>query len=118
MLGWLDDDHILCLTAGELIAMVTSIETPGGTKAVVVPVAEARAVVVESRRAVGYDSMLTRPGAVGYTVDSAILSGSGPIVVEGPVALRAGESMTVEGVLVTVVDATDEGDTVRVSFGG
>ena len=119
--GWIDDDQIVCLASDatpELIRIaLTRVEEAGGTKAVVAPVGETRAVVVESRRAIGYDSALTTEGAVVYTVDTSIESGSGPVeVANDRQALGPGESVTVDGVTVTVIDATESGDTVEVSM--
>ena len=81
-------------------------------------------MVVESRRSVGYDAGLPKTGALVYTVDTSIYSGEGTLVVypilendpyryNSPLAV--GESVTVDGVTVTVLEATDQGDTVQVT---
>jgi hypothetical protein len=89
--GWIDDEQILCLES-DSVAELTRIEAEGGTKAAIVPVGPTEAVVVESRRAVGYDLALTREGAVVYLVDTSIESGQGPIrVVNDRRALLEGE---------------------------
>jgi len=123
-LGWLDDTQIYCLTEGEHTITINAVETSGGTKAVMIPVSANKVVVVESRRAVGYDTDLPKEGALVYTVDTSIYSGEGTLVVNPVLAndpyryespLAVGESVTVEGVTVTVLEATDQGDTVQVT---
>ena len=123
-LGWLDDDQILCQTEGEITATVTPIEITGGMKAVMVPISNSKAVVIESRRQIGYDAPILKPGVLVYVVDTSIPSGEGTLVVYPQLdndpyrdnsPLAVGESVTVEGVTVTVLEATDEGDTVQVA---
>ncbi len=51
VLGWLDDAQVLCANpriSGEINTTITPIGTAGGQKAVVIPVGETKAVVVES----------------------------------------------------------------------
>jgi hypothetical protein len=90
----------------------------------VVPLTETTALVVESRRQLGYDLELSGEGALAYTVDSTIPSGKGSIVVQGAssddkpdtsVLLHPGESVTIDGYTVTVADATPEGEFIRIS---
>lgn len=115
--GWLDDDQVLCV-ADDTTAVLEPIENRGGVKAAVIPVDGSRVVVVESRRALGYDSLLDREGAVVYVVDTSIFSGFGTIeVVNDQLALLEGDSVEVDGVTITVLEATDEGDTVRIEVG-
>lgn len=122
-LGWLDDEQIFCQTSGEQTVELSAIETIGGTKAVMIPVSETKVVVVESRRRLGYDVTLLKEGALVYTIDTSIYSGEGPLVVypilendpyrdQAPLAL--GETITVEGVTITVLESTNGGDTVQV----
>lgn len=84
-LGWLDDAQIHCvLSAGESDHTVTPVETPGGTKAVVVRTGETTAYVAEVRQATGVDASVCQPGVLVYEVDSAAPTGYGPIVVQDP----------------------------------
>jgi M6 family metalloprotease-like protein len=123
-LGWLADDQIVCQTGGEGTTTITPIESAGGLKAVVIPLGSNRILVVESRRALGFDSRLPKPGALVYIVDTNIASGEGTLTVypqlqgdpyryQSPLA--AGETVTVEGVTVTVVSADAQSDTVQVT---
>jgi M6 family metalloprotease-like protein len=113
--GWIDSDQIACVES-EATVTLSAVERPGGTKAAMVPLDRGRAVVVESRRAVGFDERLSREGALVYTVDTSIETFEGPIRVKHPRrALLEGESITLEGVAVRVLEATADGDTVLVS---
>ena len=100
-----------------------SIERSGGLKAVIVPISPSKVVVIESRRPEGVDKNLKKSGALVYLVDSSIQSGYGPVRVypaeksdprrlESPRAV--GESITVEGVTITVRSSTNDGDEVEV----
>ncbi|MFN8411572.1 MAG: M6 family metalloprotease domain-containing protein [Anaerolineales bacterium] len=124
-LGWLDDAQIVCQLTGDQTTTITPIETQGGMKAIIVPISNSKAVVVESRRPIGYDQALVKSGALVYTVDTSIPSGEGtltvyPILENDPYRdsspLAIGESVTVENVTVTVLDATDQTDIVKVSI--
>jgi M6 family metalloprotease-like protein len=132
VLGWIDDSQVDCVnphSSGDHTATITPINTSGGKKAVIIPVGETRAVVVESRRATSYDTNMTKEGALVYLVDSSIQSGNGPMRVypnagssdpwlaSSPRAV--GESVTVEGIKVEVTSSSPTGgDTIRVSVDG
>ena len=124
MLGWLDDVQIHCQAAGEMTTALSAVAQPGGTKAVMVPTGATSAVVVESRKAIGYDQELVKEGALVYVVDTAVESGRGPIQVlpadeadpyrdQSPLA--QGESVSHCGITITNVEARTEGDSVRVT---
>lgn len=126
ILDWLDNDQIYCMQTDEEIVGLTPIEVEGGIKAVMVPLSDTKLVVVESRRALGYDELMLEPGVLVYTVDSSVLTQEGPIVVvpaddSDPYryssTLLEGESVTVDGVTITVLEATTDGDLVRVTAG-
>lgn len=83
-------------------------------------------LVIESRRAIGYDSKLPKSGVLVYLVDNYLETGSGPLVIYPDLQgdpnrydtpLAVGESVTVEGVTVTVLASTEQGDTVKVTVG-
>ena len=123
-LGWIDDAQIFCQPDGTQSTILTAVETAGGTKAVMVPISESKVLVVESRRPGGSDANLSKAGALVYTVDTSVYSGEGTLVVypidegdpyryQSPLAV--GESVTVEGITVTVLEATDQGDTIQVT---
>ncbi len=122
-LSWLDDEQIICQTTSDQTTTLTPIETQGGIKAVIVPISESKALVVESRRPVGADAELVKSGALVYLADTSIYSGEGTITVlpvsgddpyrvQSPLAV--GETLTVEGITVTVTASDDQSDTVQV----
>jgi M6 family metalloprotease-like protein len=124
-LGWLDDSQIVCQLSSDQTTTLSAIEKTGGMKAVIVPLNDSVAIVVESRRPIGYDQGLVKSGALVYTVNTSIYTGEGPLVVypilendpyreQSPLA--EGESIVLENVTITVLDATDEGDTVQVTI--
>jgi len=124
-LGWIDDSQIKCLKDAKSTELISPVQTSGGVKAVVIPISRTKAVVIESRRAIGIDKNITKSGALVYVVDSSIQSGQGPIKVfpsdvssdprylEAPRAL--GESVTTEGITVKVTKSDDTGDTVEIT---
>ena len=94
-------------------------------KAIVIPLSRTKALVVESRRAIGIDKAIRKTGALVYLVDSSIQSGLGPVqiypsdLVNDPLYFKAplstGESVTVNGVTIKVVKSDNSGDTVEIS---
>ena len=123
-LGWIDDAQIVCSSANEISQLITPVQSAGGIKAVIVPLSRTKALVVESRRAIGLDSKIAKTGALVYIVDSSVQSGYGPVkiypssVLTDPRYLQApravGESVTVEGITVSVTSASSAGDTVSI----
>ena len=123
-LGWLEDSQIVCSSAKEISQLITPVQSAGGIKAVIVPLSRTKALVVESRRAIGIDKNIAKTGALVYVVDSSLQSGYGPVkiypssVATDPRYLQApravGESVTVEGITVSVTSATSAGDIVSI----
>ncbi|NHZ88308.1 hypothetical protein F2P45_04595 [Massilia sp. CCM 8733] len=66
-------------------------------KAVLVPTGASTALMIESRRATGYDTGMAREGALVYLIDTAAGSGNGPIKVIGPAAGDAGRRTVAHG---------------------
>ena len=124
-LGWINDSQIKCLKDSKSTELISPVQTPDGVKAVVVPISRTKAVVIESRRAIGIDKNIVKSGALVYVVDSSIQSGQGPIrvfpsdVSSDPRYLKAprglGESVTVEGVTIKVIKSENSGDTVEIT---
>ena len=124
-LGWIEDSQIECMKSSQLTKLISPVQTSGGTKAVVIPISQTKAVVIESRRALGIDKALSKSGALVYVVDSSIQSGLGPVkvfpsdLVNDPRYLKAprgiGESVTVEGITIKVTQSDSSGDTVEIS---
>ena len=124
-LGWIADDQVQCVSSPTTTQLITPVEKVGGVKAVIIPISTTKAVVVESRRAIGIDKEMKKSGVLAYVVDSSIKSGMGPVKVypsnlsSDPRYLDApraqGESVRVEGVTITVTKSDDSGDTVEIN---
>ena len=124
-LGWINDSQIKCLKDAKSTELISPVQTSGGVKAVVIPISRTKAVVIESRRAIGIDKNIAKSGALVYVVDSSIQSGQGPVKVfpsdvsSDPRYLKApralGESVTTEGITVIVTKSDDSGDTVEIT---
>ena len=124
-LGWINDSQIKCLKDAKSTELISPVQTSGGVKAVIIPISRTKAVVIESRRAIGIDKNIAKSGALVYVVDSSIQSGQGPVrvfpsdVSSDPRYLKApralGESVTTEGITVKVTKSDDSGDTVEIT---
>jgi len=112
-LGWVDDDQVLCDAFDQDIPL-EPVEVPGGFKQAIAKISETRVVVVESRRAVGFDSALADEGVVVYIVDSSIPSGAGPLeVLNDRKSLAPGEQVVVEGITIAVTESGTQADVIR-----
>ncbi len=139
-LGWLEASQVHCDSGAGATVSLAPIAQPGdGVALAVVPLTSHDVIVIESRRAVGYDTgqewvnpdtrvRTTFPGLVSegvlvYTVDSFIGTGELPVKVAGdsgnsevddfPV-IGLGESVTLHGYTITVT--ADNGSTHTVSI--
>lgn len=125
ILGWIDDTQIYCLESGEAIIEIDAIEIAGGTKAVVVPIDSTKALIVESRRKIGFDINIPKEGALVYVVNTALRGGSGPIQLkpgmkseyeflqDAPMKKR--ETYTFEGITVEILESNKQSDKVKVT---
>jgi len=124
-LGWLDDSQIECMKGTSVTKLITPVQSTGGTKAVIIPLSRTKALVIESRRAIGIDKAIAKSGALVYVVDSSVQSGRGPVQVypsdvkNDPRYLQApralGESVIVEGFTIKVTQSDASGDTVEIT---
>jgi len=123
-LGWLDDAQVACVTEPARQVRLAPVERAGGVKMAIVPTGPASAVVVESRRAEGYDRDLPRPGVLVYEVDTRRRSQQGPLRILPDGAGDAGRfgSVLVPGKALRVGDVSikftardADGDTVDVT---
>ncbi|MEO1416549.1 MAG: hypothetical protein AAFW00_14795 [Bacteroidota bacterium] len=97
-------------------------ETPGGLKAVMVPLSDTQSLIVESRLMVGFAANLEKEGLLVYAVNTSKERGTGPIVVKPGVTttgtkkdalMAVGDTYTYEGVSVEVLDSKAGSDVVR-----
>ena len=126
-LGWLDDAQVSCLDPAGADAAVTATLTPieraGGPKIAIVPTGPTTALVIESRRAEGYDRRLPRAGLLVYTIDTRLTSHDGAVRVQPPgdsdeqhiqALLSRGQTVTADGLSVTLQASDAQGDTLRI----
>ena len=105
-LGWIEDTEVFCATNSLTSIEVGPLTNNEGTRMLVIPVDNSRAVVAENRTSDGYDQNLSTGGVLVYLVDTRIDTGRGSIKVQGDFSgdwhdsstlLQSGERITVEG---------------------
>ena len=125
LLGWIDDADVVCTKPGQTAATLTPIETAGGSKIAVIPTGATTALVVESRRATGYDHALDHEGLLVYSIDTSVSTGAGVIQVQPINAaddsktsalLSVGASLTLGNVTITHVSQDTDGDHLTISY--
>lgn len=124
LLGWLDDSQIYCHAEGSVAIEIQELASSGGLKAVMVPLTNTKALVVESRKRKGFDSALSKEGVLVYTVDTSTPRGEGPIrlkpnsqsgEMKQNAPMLAGEQYTYEGITVNVIRNKSSSDIVIVT---
>ncbi|MEU8780339.1 M6 family metalloprotease domain-containing protein [Streptomyces sp. NPDC048637] len=132
-LGWTRDHQVACLPeTGRRTVRLSPVERPDGTKIAVLRTGETTAYVAESRRAEGHDRGACSTGVLLYKVDSATLTGAGPVRIINAhpatpppagctqldlAAYAPGQSFTDPdtGARIDVLAGDASGDTVRLS---
>ena len=129
LLGILNDNQIRCVTnqtsTTHWLSPVASITTK--PKGVVIPLSSTTAIVVESRRRLGFDINMGKntEGALVYRLDTKVPYHLSPIKIIYPTrsidrewetdsTLRLGESVTSDGWKITVTEAGKFGDVIKV----
>ena len=132
--GWEDDSQIKCVSPSltSTIWLTPSSTKSNLVKGLVIPTSATTAIMVESERSTGYNWKLptNTNGALVYTINSADLRLSHGIEVQRPTnrpsslffngmplgdaTLKIGESVTVGKVKISVVEAGDFGDVIKV----
>ena len=129
--GWLEDAQVGCtlktsLGSAKEFSISALGDNNGEQKAVMIPLSDTKILVAESRRKSSLDNFTrTSEGLLVYTVDMTIGQlGGGYVTIRRPgstdqtfrdAALRQGDSVTVDGITITVTKATSSGDVVSVS---
>lgn len=123
VLGWIDDDQIYCHENGEATIKLEAIENPGGIKAAVIPIDSTSALMIESRRKIGFD-IKTKEGALVYLVNTALPGGSGPIKVRPgfesefeflqDAPLVKGDIYTFQDITIEVMESSPKSDLVKI----
>ncbi|HEU4852659.1 MAG TPA: DUF4214 domain-containing protein [Telluria sp.] len=126
--GWLPEEQVAChartaLAGGASVTLSPLVRQDTRTKAAMVPLSATKILVIESRKNEGYDKLdASQEGVLVYTVDMTVGTLRGgyrtqrrPGSVDASfrdAALRAGDSITVEGVTVTVSATSADADTI------
>lgn len=123
ILGWLNDNQVACgNTTGVNSITLTPIEKKDGVKILVIPVNGNSALVVESRKALGYDSRLSKEGPLVYVVDTKIASGQGTVKVlpidntdnnKISALMSPGQTITLNNITVKFVSTGTSGDLIE-----
>ena len=132
--GWLTDQQVGCVTKDSLTTNGTAftldplVRQDEKQKSVMIPLSDTKMLVMESRRNEGLDILSAKEeGLIVYTVDVSIGQLGGGYVIHPrsgftdtqgftDAALHAGDSITVDGVKITVTAADKNGDTVKVGI--
>ena len=118
LLGFLENSQIHCINSKEASThwLVPVASAGKQLKGVVIPLNSTEAVIVESRRAIGFDTALSSSpdllGAVVYTLDSKVPYRRTPVKVVQ--VLKNNNSVVVSGYKITVLESGDFGDVVKV----
>ena len=118
LLGFLENSQIHCISSAEPSThwLIPVESTTKQVKGIVIPLNSTEAIIVESRRAIGFDTALSfrsdLVGAVVYTLDSKIPYGKSPVKVVQ--VLKRMDSVTISGYKITVTESGDFGDVVKV----
>lgn len=124
LLGWLEDDQIVCVNSGTNRVTLTPVETKDGLKLFIIPVSSTSAIVVESRRSIGLDQNLVKTGPLVYLVDTEIPSGKGTIKVlpindsdtrKLNAVLSVGQEISYLNYSIKYVSRKAEGDVIDIS---
>ena len=119
LLGFLEDSQLHCKVSSDPSThwLIPVASESKGVKGVVVPINETEAIIVESRRPIGYDTSLDgNPSLIGtvvYTLDSKIPYHRTPVKVVDVLAL--GESVEVMGYSFKVIESGAFGDVVEIA---
>ena len=120
--GWFTDSQVVCVTGkGSGSQQLTPVETQEGVKLLVLPIDPAKAVIVEDRRAVGYDRNIQKEGPLAYIVDTKVGNGAGGIKVlpvneddqyKRDAPLSPGQSVSYGGITITCKASGNTGSTI------
>jgi len=131
LLGWLPESQIQCVTKSSLTSITAKISPivrqDSALKSVMVPLSDTKILVVESRKAEGFDTIRdNHTGVIAYTIDfTKPQLGGGYVIIPRTsggqsnfvdAALHEGNAVTVDGVKVKVDSISQDGDTVTISL--
>lgn len=123
-LGWISDSQVVCAKPSEGTEVnVNALQSGTGTTLIVLPLSETRAIVIESRRPIGWDRQLVESGALVYLVDTAVNTTEGPIQILADMfgdgfsaaPLSAGEYVDALSYTITSLEAAAWGDRIYIT---
>jgi M6 family metalloprotease-like protein len=118
LLGFLENSQIHCINSSDASThwLVPVASVSKQVKGIIIPLSSTEAVIVESRRAIGFDTALSLRsdlvGAVVYTLDSKIPYRRTPVKVAQ--VLKNNDSVNVGGYKITVIESGNFGDVIKV----
>ena len=118
LLGFLENSQIHCINSTDVSThwLVPVASASKQVKGIVIPLSSTEAVIIESRRAIGFDTALSSRsdlvGVVVYTLDSKIPYRRTPVKVAQ--VLKNNDSVNISGYKISVVESGDFGDVVKV----
>ena len=123
LLGWINDNQVICsnsLASGTI--MLTPVEKKDGIKLLVIPINGNSAIVVESRRNLGYDIKIPKSGPLVYLIDTKVATGAGPIKVlpiddtdtkKLQLPLSIGQILTYNNISIKFISTDTNGDIIQ-----
>jgi len=132
--GWLTTDQIGCTsrdsltTTGKSFTINPLVRQDNTSKAIMIPLSATKILVMESRHNEGLDSLTpSQEGLIVYTVDMSLGQLKGGYIIQPrtgssdkgayrDAALHAGDSITVDGIKITVTASTTNGESVLVGI--
>ena len=129
--GFLDDSQVRCASKEKSSThwIIPSVAKKKSAKLVVVPLSKTKIIVIESIKSAGYRYKLPKAeqGALVYSVDVSVTAHGEGTEVYSPMrsnqtvgtslkdaTLKVGESVTISGVKISVIETGDFGDVVKV----
>ena len=118
LLGFLETSQIHCTNSTDVSThwLVPVASASKQVKGIVIPLSSTEAVIIESRRAIGFDTALSSRsdlvGVVVYTLDSKIPYRRTPVKVAQ--VMKNNDSVNISGYKISVVESGDFGDVVKV----
>lgn len=117
--GFISDSQVACVdpNSSNTIAIAASETDSGNRKMVVLPISRTNLIVIESQRAIGYNYKLPdyATGVVVYRIDLTKTNhGEGEYLLTDP-SLKAGQSITVDGIIISVDVASNLYDIVSIN---
>ena len=130
LLGIILDDQVYCETSKKAVSVWLHPveEESSNKKLLVLPISKYRAVIVESRRRMGFDSNLgtSSQGVLVYVLDTTAIYRTSPMTViprsgstdntwRTDSLLKPGDSVVIEGYSISVAESGPFGDVIKVS---